>query len=169
MKAFVPTRPAGDFTLSEAEKDALTWYVLSGCSKLDAFGTFVHPELKVSKVALNGATQQFFSNKEVIDYIEAYREMLTNNKPKVEKVSIASAEDRKRLKEEALQKLMDYVIEQSLNIDTVEDKESIVKLADKLGLLGDEEEVDETPRRYLPETCGNCRYKKFIEENCEEV
>jgi len=30
-------------------------------------------------------------------------------------------------------------------------------------------EVVELPRRYLPTTCSDCRYRQWIESNCEEV
>lgn len=32
-----------------------------------------------------------------------------------------------------------------------------------------QEEYEEKPRRYLPESCCTCEYKKFIEDNCKKV
>jgi hypothetical protein len=51
---------------------------------------------------------------------------------------------------------------------TKEELELAIKLLDKSGVFDTDEEVMEQPRRYLPETCSQCRYKKWIEENCEE-
>lgn len=160
-------RPLGTFKLESEEKDALTWYVLSGCSKAAAFGAFVRPSLIVSRPTLEKAAQQFFAGKEAIAYMEAYKQTLEKfASPEEKKPVLLTAEERKKRKEEALQRLMDYVVERSMNIESVDNVEDIIKFADKLGLLGDGGEVIEAPRRYLPETCSSCRYRRFVEDNC---
>jgi hypothetical protein len=49
------------------------------------------------------------------------------------------------------------------------DRETIMKMVDRIGWLGDEEVRVEEPRRYLPTSCGGCRYKAFCEEHCDDL
>lgn len=170
MKAMIPTRAEIPVKLSDTEKDCIAWYVLSGCSMTEAFATFCRPELRGSRLVLEKVTSQFFASADAISYVEAYRKLVekTLTASKINDEKILSSEDLNKRKERAMQKLMNYVIDQSNMIETIEDKESIIKFADKLGLLDHEENAVEPPRRYLPESCSQCRYKAFIEENCEE-
>lgn len=156
--------------LSDDEQNCLSYYVLSGCKREDAFVAFVNPALKVSAGTLKKVSDQFFAGKDAKEYIEAYTQtidavMHPAPKPKSEK----TAEERKKDQEKAVQKLVDYVIEKAEIIDQLEEPESILKFAEKLGLLGDNEEQVEQPRRYLPVSCvSECRYRTFCEENCED-
>lgn len=49
-----------------------------------------------------------------------------------------------------------------LDADTIK---TIVDVFKKAGLLKDEVDQTEAPRRYLPETCNLCRFKNFVEEH----
>ena len=40
----------------------------------------------------------------------------------------------------------------------------ITEIFRKLGILKDDVDVQEAPRRYLPERCSSCKYKQFIDE-----
>lgn len=168
-KSLIPLRPSVGTTLSDNEQNCLVWHVITGCRPVDAFRIFVKPELSVSPTTLEKVSAQFFASRPAMIFIESYKETMDKFlKPKEESENNSkSAAQRKIDKEKAVQSLMDYVVEEALNFKTVEDKESILKFADKLGLLGDAEEKVEAPRRYLPETCDNCQYKKWIETNCE--
>jgi hypothetical protein len=123
---------------------------------------------------LKAQAEQFFASFEVSNFIREYREMLdaqgqSETTAKKEKVSAEEREERKR---KALELLADDLIDQIFalrNGGEALDRETIIKMVDKIGWLGDEEVQQEQPRRYLPETCSQCRYKKWIEENCEEV
>ena len=64
---------------------------------------------------------------------------------------------------------MEFAMSLADNIEQAEDPETVLKLMDKVGLLDGDEEAEELPRRYLPVTCSECAYRKFVEENCEEV
>lgn len=159
-------------SLTLEEQSCLSYYVISGCKREDAFVAFVNPALKVSVATLKKVTDQFFSGKDAKDYIEAYTQTLNavlhpQPQPKSEK----TVEERKKDKENALNKLIDYVTERVVNIDTAkeDEREQILKFADKVGLLDEAEEHVEVPRRYLPVSCSECVYRKFVEENCEEV
>lgn len=171
MKSLLPMRPAAfKSPLSDDEQNCLSYYVLSGCKKEDAFAAFVQPALRTSAPTLAKVSAQFFASKDAKDYIETYTQTIEavlhpSPKPKSEK----TAEERKKDQEKAVQKLVDYVIEKAEIIDQLEEPESILKFAEKLGLLGDNEEHVEAPRRYLPVSCSECAYRKFVEENCEEI
>lgn len=169
MKSLVPIRVDTQIKLTDAEKDCVAWHVLSGCSRNEAFTTFCRPELKGNKVVLTKVAAQFYGSEEVVSYMEAYTKMVARELDVQKKDRSYSAEEMKSRKEMAIQKLVNYVIEQSNNIEEVENKDDIIKFADKLGLLDNTDGYIESPRRYLPETCSQCRYKAFIEANCEEI
>lgn len=173
MKSVIPMFPAAfKSPLSIEEQNCLSYYVISGCKREDAFTAFVNPALKINAATLKKVTDQFFAGKDAKEYIEAYTHTLNavlhpQPQPKAEKTT----EERKRDKENALNKLIDYVTEKASHIDTAneDEREEILKFADKIGLLEEAEEHVEVPRRYLPVSCSECAYRKFVEENCEEV
>ena len=66
-RSIIPLRPK-DFTspLSQAEQSCLTWFVLSGCTRKEAFVTFARPDMLNSKAkaAIDEFVKQFFAGKE---------------------------------------------------------------------------------------------------------
>lgn len=170
-KSLIPLRPTNYVSpLSQPEQSCLTWYVISGCSRKDAFITFARPDMldTKAKAALDEYVKQFFARKEVKEYIEAYEKTVNDAiRPKaVKEAPSASIEERKA---KAKTKLVEFAMSLADNIEQADDPEFVLKVADKAGLLDMDEEVDELPRRYLPVTCGECAYRKFVEENCETV
>lgn len=170
-KSIIPIRPDNFRSpLSQDEQNALSWYVLSGCTKKDAFFAFCRPDMMASKAkaAVEDYVKQFYARKEVKDYIEAYQATLDavlHPSAKKEKVT-GTMEERKA---KARTKAMEFAMSLADHIEDAEDPETVLKLMDKVGLLDGDEEVEEQPRRYLPVTCSECAYRKFVEENCEEV
>lgn len=160
----------GKFDLRPEEMDGLSYYVLSGCSREAAFLRFMRPDFVGSKAqtVIKNAVSQFFSMKDVKDYLDAYKktiEDLLNQAPtKVEPAG--NIEERKA---RAKTKLVEFAMSLADNIDQADDPEFVLKVADKAGLLDMEEQVEEQPRRYLPVTCSECNYRKFVEENCDIV
>lgn len=171
MASLIPMRPKqGRFDLKQEEMDGLSFYVLSSCPRETAFLKFVRPDFISTKntTVVKAAVTQFFANKAVKDYIEAYKatiqELLTPpEKPKPK--APAGTLDEKKTK--ALTKLVEYVLAEAENIDSAEDPKAILDYANKIGLFDDANQTEERPRRYLPVTCDECAYKKFVEEECE--
>lgn len=167
----IPLRPK-DFVskLTQPEQSALTWYVLSGCSRKDAYVTFARPDFLNSKTkaALDDYVKQFFASKDVREYLDAYESTITEflRPAPVKTEAPASIEERKT---KAKTKLIEFAMSLANNIEQADDPEFVLKVADKAGLLDIEENVEEQPRRYLPVTCNECEYKKFVEENCERI
>ena len=150
----------------------MTWFVLSGCTKKDAFITWARPDMLGSKAkaAIDDYVKQFFAQKAVGEYIEAYQQTLNaflhpEEKEKPEEESKTLEEKRS----EALAMLVEYVLSQASNIENADDPKAILDYANKIGLFDTKEEVEMAPRRYLPVVCSDCAYRKFVEENCEEV
>lgn len=171
MKSLIPMRPEGFVSsLQQPEQTALTWYVLSGCTKKDAFFAFCRPDMMASKAkaAVEDYVKQFYARKEVKDYIEAYQATLDAVLHPVAKkeTPVGSLEERKA---KAKAKATEFAITLADNIDQADDPDFVLKLLDKVGILDGDEQVEEQPRRYLPVTCSECAYRKFVEENCEEV
>lgn len=168
-KALIPLRPSGFVSsLSQPEQSALTWYVLSGCTKKEAFLTFARPDMLSSsaKAAIDDYIKQFYAQKAVKEYIEAYEETLDGflHPSPVKPQPTESLEDRKA---KAKTKATEFAISLADNIDQADDPEFVLKLMDKVGLLDGDEQVEEQPRRYLPQTCSDCAYRIFVEENCD--
>lgn len=164
-KQNIPLRPNGEYKqLSEEERDCLTWMVLSGRPKIECFTTFVRPDLKNTKAATQWA-EQFFAVAEVRNYIKDYEQTLKeyfNPKKKIK--------DRDAEAEQALTTFRDNVIN-AVNQSDITDVGTLsdqAQLLNRIGMLKDEEEVQVGPQRYLPERCGECRYKKFIDEQIKE-
>lgn len=165
-------RPKGQkFNLTTEEMDGLTYYLLSGCAREEVFLKFMRPDFIGSKAntAVKAAVSQFFATKEVKDYLAAYKKTLEDflsekTRPKAEKSG--TLEERKA---RARTRATEFAMSLAENIEQADDPETVLKLMDKVGLLDGDEEVEEQPRRYLPATCGECEYRKFVEENCEKV
>ena len=168
-KRTIPTRPLPDESgLKEIEKDALSYYVVFGAQKEFIYAKFLHPELQLSKTALKRATEMFFDDKDVIEYIKAYTDTIERFLNRQHSVSKMDEEDKQRIQLSAIDNAKDYILELLQDIQNSKDPETVLKLADKLNMLN-LEEIYEQPRRYLPESCDDCRYKKWIEENCKET
>ena len=170
-KSKIPLRPADYVSvLSQPEQSALTWYVISGCTKKDAFIIFARPDMldTKAKAALDDYVKQFFARKEVKEYIEAYEKTLSDaiDKKPLPSEPKGTIEERKA---RAKTKLVEFAMSLANNIAEAADPEFVLKVADKAGLLDMNDEAIELPRRYLPVTCGSCVYRKFVEENCDKV
>lgn len=112
--------------------------------------------------------KEFFASKDAKAYLEAYQKTLDeflHAKPAKSEPK-GSLEERKA---KAKTKLVEFAMSLADNIDQATDPEFVLKVADKAGLLDGDEEVEEQPRRYIPVSCNECAYRKFVEENCERV
>lgn len=170
-KPIIPIRPDNFRSpLSQEEQNALSWYILSGCPRKDALLIFFRPDMMASKAkaAVEDYVKQFYARKEVKEYIEAYQATLDAVMHPVAKkeTPVGSLEERKA---RAKTRATEFAMSLAENIDQADDPEYVLKLMDKVGLLDGDEQVEEQPRRYLPVTCSECAYRKFVEENCEEV
>lgn len=177
-KKRLPLRPntSTRFSLEEKERMALCLYCVFECTKMAAF-TVAHPELMGTPAIQKRKCDEFFSSGDVIGFINEYRAFLSSieaeNQPSEESVKAEPSDaDREERKRKALVMLADDIVDQIFALregDESIDRETILKMVDRIGWLGDEEKMPEEPRRYLPEMCSQCRYKLWIEENCEEA
>lgn len=167
----LPLRPKNTkkYNLSDNEMNSLVWYTLSGCKREEAFMLFVRPDLSISRQNLTKATNQFFAMFDVRDFLNEYNKTLLDfysNKEKPRE-SKQSREDRVG---NAVKKFTDKVMDAMDDADSIEisEMDTLAKLADRVGILGKNEEVEEKPRRYLPETCSWCSYRKFVEDEMSQ-
>ena len=171
MKSLIPLRPEGYVSsLTQPEQSCLTWFILSGCTKKEAFITFARPDMLGSKAkaAVDDYVRQFYARKDVKEYLEHYEKTL-NDFLHPAPVKTASSESIEERMAKAKTKLVEFAMTLADNIEDAEDPEAVLKIADKIGLLDQERDVEEQPRRYLPVSCGICEYRKFVEENCERI
>ena len=170
-KSLIPLRPSAVVSgLTQDEQSALTWFVISGCSRKDAFVTFARPDMLSSKAkaAIDEYVKQFFARKEVKEYIEAYQATLDAVLHPVAKKTepVGSLEERKA---KAKAKATEFAITLVDNIDQADDPDFVLKLLDKVGILDSGEEVEVAPQRFLAERCSDCRYRVFCEHECEDL
>lgn len=166
-------RPANndEFKQTKAEKDMMSYVVLYGCSNVTAYGLF-NRHLLDNSGKLNKAGQSecrmFFSHPNNIAYMEAMRahlEALTKGAVKV--VSNDIINDSR--KDNALKNLLNQamsLVEKGEDLDA-DSLKTISEIFKKVGLLKDEVEVQELPRRYIPCRCGECDYRSFVESYVE--
>lgn len=174
MASVIPLRPEGwaQTSLTQAEQTALTWYYLSKCTRKDAFVAFARPDLMdaKNKAMVDDYLRQFFSRRDVREYLDAYTETIENFlHPKAQKKEpVGTMEERKA---RAKAKATEFAMGLAENIDQADDPEYVLKLMDKVGLLDGDEEVEEQPRRYLPVSpcLTGCAYRMFCEENTEDM
>ena len=167
----LPLRPKNQkkYNLSDNEMNSLVWYTLSGCKREEAFMLFVRPDLSISRQNLVKATNQFFAMFDVRDFLNEYNKTLSDFYSNKEnpRESKQSREDRVG---NAVKKFTDKVMDAMDDADSIEisEMDTLAKLADRVGILGKNEEVEEKPRRYLPETCSWCSYRKFVEDEMSQ-
>lgn len=168
----IPLRPQGYVSdLKPEQQLALSWFVLSKCTRKEAFVRFARPDLALSgsAPALDNHVKEFFASKSAKEYIEAYTKTIENflhPAPVAESKAKGSMEERKA---RAKTKLVEFAMSLADNIENAGDPEFVLKIADKAGLLDMEDKVEEQPRRYIPQSClDGCRYRMFVEENCED-
>jgi hypothetical protein len=172
MPGLIPQRPkTGKFDLKPEEMDGLSYYVLSGCTREAAFLKFMRPDFLGSKATsvIKNTVSQFFAMKDVKNYLEAYKQTIEEllNPKQARPEQLGNIEERKA---RAKTKLVEFAMSLADHIEDAEDPETVLKLADKVGLLDQEEQVDERPRRYLPVSCqSGCAYRMFCEENTEDM
>ena len=170
-KSKIPIRPSGTFKLTQQEQEALSWHIISGMARTEVYRRFIRPDLETSKAALDKLTKMFFEDKEVKRYMEEYQSTLDDflnpkEKPKKE----LTEEEMKARINKGIEKLKEFAFNQADKISTLEEPGEVVKLWRSLGLFGDDEEVAEAPRRYLPVQCmSECRYRVFVEQECEDL
>lgn len=166
-------RPANheDFRQSKKEKDLMSFVCLFGCSNAMAYALF-HPELCDRSQRLNKAGQRecrmFFSHPSNVAYMDAMRGHLEGLTRGEKATSKGTAIDDTR-KDNALKSLLNQamsLVEKGEDLDA-ESLKTISEIFKKVGLLKDEVEVQEAPRRYLPERCSACAYRSFVESHVE--
>lgn len=171
MKPIIPLRPANYISsLKQDEQTALSWYILSGCSRRDAVITFARPDLYVNKnkAVVDEYVRQFFARKEVKEYLDAYQETIDAVlNPKAEKTEPKGTLEERKARAKA--KAVEFAMALADNIDQADDPETVLKLMDKVGLLDGDEEVEVAPQRFLAERCSDCRYRVFCEQECEDL
>lgn len=170
-KSKIPMRPKGAFKLSANQQDAITWHIISGMSRAEVYQRFIRPDLETSKTALDKLSKMFFEDKEVRRYMEEYQATLNAFLDPQEKPKKELTEDEMKVRIlKGLDKLKEFALNQADVIATLDEPGEVIKLWKSLGLFGDEEEVVEAPRRYLPVQClSECRYRAFVEQECEDL
>ena len=164
----IPTKAEGLTTVLEPDEvKAITYYVVFKTTKSEAFRRFVRPDL-ATKSTLDKYAKAFFDDRRVKDYIAQYEQTLENALNPKQLDEEINEDDLSDKKKKVVSNFVKYILNQMDNIELVEDPELVLKMADKAGLLDEEEVKTESPRRYLPELCSNCRYKLFCEEECED-
>jgi hypothetical protein len=167
-QSLIKMRPKGKFNLTADQMNCLTWYALSGCSKADAFATFVAPNLAEQKTLLSSASKQFFGSVDAVAYLRAYRAELNLADEATTEAKKPKERDLESKKAEASKAIAEWAYENAANIDNLDEDAVtlLLKALDKLGLFDETTVAVEKPRRYLPVLCqSSCLYRLFCEQN----
>lgn len=177
----IPKRPDNDNKYSqllEIEKDMIVEAVLFRLDNNAAFLRFNpqyaaskgQPDSKgYSKFYLNQAgvkrSKQFWGYAKVREFRDDYERTLSEFfGGKKERAAVDLGADISEAdKAKALRSMFRYVIDNSIEIDSLDDPTTLLKIADKIRFFDQLEQKQEAPRRYLPETCSQCRMKEFVE------
>lgn len=170
----LPNRPVPDDSrIPSSDKDLLSYSIAFAIPNQKAFALW-HPEFLDSSGKLNktgrAACTQFFNyskNREYADSYAAYlKEFLSGDKEKSEVHLIEVDESRK---DKALKSLLNQAMSMVESGDTLDPDtlKVLTEIFKKLGILKDEVEVQEAPRRYLPQRCSSCDYRSFVESYIE--
>lgn len=174
--ADIPLRPKefDSKSIRKADADCLTYAAIFGCKNEDAFARF-HPEYLDGAGRLNEsgrkACRQFFIYAKNKQYLDDYRATLDDFcKRKGCKTEDKTTDIPENRKDRALKKLIADclgAIEDNASLDP-ETLKDFVAMAKALGVLKDEEEQVESPRRYIPVRCRQeCAYRFFVEKHLE--
>lgn len=171
----IPNRPIPDESkIPAADKDMIGYIIAFGVPNQKAFALW-HPEFLDSSGKLNktgrGACTQFFTYAKNKEYADAYGETLKRHiggraKSNSDGGNADISDDRidNSFKSFLLQAIED--IENGKVVDN-ETFKLYMELFKKLGRFKDDVEAQEAPRRYLPERCGSCLYRSFVESHVE--
>lgn len=155
------------------DRDCLSYSVAFNAPNERAFALF-HPEFldEQGKLTKVGKTQcrQFFSYARNKEYADAYRKTLNSFLDKEHTVADNKAIDiDDSRKDKVLKQLLGQAMSlvesgEGLDPDTMK---TVVEVFRKLGILKDEVEEQEAPRRYIPLRCSECDYRSFVESYIE--
>lgn len=172
----IPTEVKDKSAFSQVDKTArqiIAYAVLMGADNQSAFMRF-HPEfIDASGKTMNGAgkqaSRQFWSWGKIKDYRQQYEDELTEflGREKAVRSELSDIDDNR--KDKALKALLNRamsLVEDNAELDP-DTLKTLTEIFKKTGLLKDEVEEQEKPRRYLPERCSSCRMKEFVETAVE--
>lgn len=169
----LPNRPIPDDSrIPAADKDLIVYSIAFAIPNQKAFALW-HPELldasgKLSKTGRARCTE-FFSYAKNREYADSYATYLKTflNGGKSEAHLIEVDESRK---DKALKSLLNQAMSMVESGDTLDPDtlKVLTEIFKKLGILKDEVEVQEQPRRYIPVRCRTeCAYRLFVESHVE--
>lgn len=170
----IPNRPIPDESkIPAADKDMLSYAIAFSIPNQKAFALW-HPEFLDSSGKLNktgrAACTQFFNYSKNREYADSYatylKEFFSGDKDKGETHLIEVDESRK---DKALKSLLNQAMNMVESGDTLDPDtlKVLTEIFKKLGILKDEVEVQESPRRYIPLRCSECDYRSFVESYIE--
>lgn len=173
--SIIPRRPAGiEIKIPGKDKDILEYSAAFNVPNNEAFLLF-NPQFITADGKLNNEGKRrcrdFFSYSKNREYKEKYTELLKGivGGQRQEARGQSNEIDDSR-KDNALKSLLNQAMSlvergEDLDPDTLK---VIAEIYKKIGILKEEVEVQESPRRYLPVRCRTeCAYRLFVESHIE--
>lgn len=172
--SIIPRRPAGiEIKIPGKDKDILEYSAAFNVPNNEAFLLF-NPQFITADGKLNNEGKRrcrdFFSYSKNREYKEAYVQLLKGivGGQRQEARGQSNEIDDSR-KDNALKSLLNQAMSlvergEDLDPDTLK---VVTEIYRKIGILKEEVEVQEAPRRYLPQRCSSCDYRSFVESYVE--
>lgn len=160
----------GEFRIDGRIKDLLSYHVLFSCSKYAAMERIMSEYNDAHGNLTDKGKQtaeQIFAHSENKRYVMAMRDMLSEISGGVykpdEEQGARSRDISEGTKRETITRLLNQLVRLISEGDlTGEDIKTYSEIMKKVGWLKDEENAQEAPRRYLPVSCRECDYKRFV-------
>ena len=119
--------------------------------------------------ALKQEAKEMFSHPLKDKYIESYKSLLEESfglKAVEEKTDEQVEEEYEKWAKRFKQNVPE-ILDAMVNADDKSQQLEAIKMF-YARVMKEDEVLDELPRRYLSEKCSTCRYKVFVEDNCED-
>lgn len=172
--SIIPRRPAGiEIKIPGKDKDILEYSAVFNVPNNEAFLLF-NPQFLTADGKLNNEGKRrcrdFFSYTKNREYKEKYTELLkgvVGGQGQEAREKNNEIDDSR--KDNALKSLLNQAMSlvergEDLDPDTLK---VVTEIYRKIGILKEEVEVQEAPRRYLPQRCSSCDYRSFVESYVE--
>lgn len=152
-----------DSIITQADALMLDVYILTQMKWIDVWMMFKGKT--GTKVANNAKASQYLGLHDVKIYIEERCRQLNAY---INKNSTTAATDNNEVTKEDFKQILRISVDHAKDVNDPLHIDATKALLPKAVKALEADEVQEPPRRYIPETCSICRYRKFCEQECED-
>lgn len=152
-----------DSRITPPDAQMLDMYILSDMEFTEVWMMFKGKT--GTKTTNQSKASQFFALHDTKIYLEERRKQLNDY---IENKSGETSTENYEVTKDDFKQLLKIAVDHAKNVDDPLHVDALKALLSKAAKFLETEDKQEPPRRYMPETCSNCRYRKFCEQECED-